>query len=263
MKFTDQIKDLIGNGQAEQALKLLTAFLSDKGNADLSMQVLMQQGKWKSNQRNQMLGMISNAEASMTNNQVNFALLSLMSDVDKLETGLVTGQLVTGQSDQSSITNNQLPTTNSEPIRIFISYSHEDEDYKNRLVKSLAALSRMGKIKIWEDRQILGGAEWSNDIFNALKNAHITVLMVSDSFVASDFCYGKELQAAIDLNTQGKMVILPVVVRPSDWSQLPFGKFQALPKNAKAVTSWSNQDEAWMDVAQSLRKVVGDIQSKG
>ena len=54
--------------------------------------------------------------------------------------------------------------------------------------------------------------------------------------------------------------VIPVILRPCDWSDAPFGKLQALPKNAKPITTWSNIDEAWLDVAQSVRLVCQEIQ---
>ena len=39
------------------------------------------------------------------------------------------------------------------------------------------------------------------------------------------------------------------------------GGRRVVPREGKAVTSWSNQDEAWTDVAKGLRKVVAELQA--
>ena len=84
--------------------------------------------------------------------------------------------------------------TNNQMVNIFISYSHKDEDFKDRLDISLAALKRRNQIKVWEDRQIIGGADWNEEIFKNLEKSEIIILLVSDYFINSDFCYSKELK---------------------------------------------------------------------
>ncbi|HVG33943.1 MAG TPA: hypothetical protein VM911_12720 [Pyrinomonadaceae bacterium] len=47
-----------------------------------------------------------------------------------------------------------------KPLKVFISYSHRDEDIKERVDTSLAILKREGKIETWNDRSIPGGKQW-------------------------------------------------------------------------------------------------------
>ncbi len=37
----------------------------------------------------------------------------------------------------------------------------------------------------------------------------------------------------------GEARVTPIILRPVDWQSAPFGKLQALPKNARPVTTWS------------------------
>ena len=53
--------------------------------------------------------------------------------------------------------------------------------------------------------------------------------------------------------------VIPIILRPCDWHSAPFGKLKALPKDGKPVISWSNRDEAFLDIAQALRRVVADV----
>lgn len=57
----------------------------------------------------------------------------------------------------------------------------------------------------------------------------------------------------------GAARVVPIVLRPVDWQDAPFGKLQALPKNAKPVTTWPNQDEAFLDIAQGIRRTVASL----
>ena len=50
--------------------------------------------------------------------------------------------------------------------------------------------------------------------------------------------------------------VIPIILRPADWQETPLGRLQALPKNGKPITSWKNQDEAFLDVVKGIRKLV-------
>ena len=67
------------------------------------------------------------------------------------------------------------------------------------------------------------------------------------------------MKRALEKHEAGEVRVIPVIIRPVDWSGAPFSKLQALPKDAKPVTSWSNRDEAWTDVARGIRKAVEEI----
>jgi predicted nucleic acid-binding Zn-ribbon protein len=64
------------------------------------------------------------------------------------------------------------------------------------------------------------------------------------------------MKRAMERHAAGEALVMPVILRPVDWQSAPFGKVQAYPKNAKPVTTWANRDEAFLDVAQSIRKAV-------
>jgi hypothetical protein len=46
-----------------------------------------------------------------------------------------------------------------------------------------------------------------------------------------------------------------VILQPADWTSTELGRLQALPANAKPVTSWSNRQEALLSIAQGVREV--------
>jgi hypothetical protein len=57
----------------------------------------------------------------------------------------------------------------------------------------------------------------------------------------------------------GEARVIPVILRPVDWHSAPFGTLQALPKDGHPVTSWSNRDEALLDVARGIRAVAEEL----
>jgi len=142
------------------------------------------------------------------------------------------------------------------PIRLFYSYSHKDETLRDELEEALTLLERQGLISEWHDRKIGAGEEWKGAIDQNLEEAQVILLLVSSSFLASDYCWDVETKRAIERHDQGVAKVIPVILRPCDWHGAPFGQLQALPKDAKAVTTWTNKDEAWTDVAVGIRRAV-------
>lgn len=151
--------------------------------------------------------------------------------------------------------NNQL-ADNNQAIEIFFSYAHEDEKLRNELAKHLKLLERQKVISSWYDRDITAGDDWKQEIQQHLQTAQVILLLISADFLASDFCWGVELAQAMTRHENKQALVIPVILREVDWQGAPFGKLQALPKNAKPVTNWSNQDQAFTDIARGIRKAV-------
>jgi tetratricopeptide (TPR) repeat protein len=149
------------------------------------------------------------------------------------------------------------------PVEIFYSYSHKDEKLRERLEKHLSILRREGVISGWTDRKITGGNEWAGEIDEHLESARIILLLISADFLASDYCYDKEMMRAMERHNSGEAVVIPVILRDVDWSGAPFGKLQGLPKDAKPVTLWANRDKAFKNVAVGIRKVVEELRAGG
>lgn len=100
------------------------------------------------------------------------------------------------------------------------------------------------------------GTEWAGQIDQHLNSAEVILLLVSPDFVASDYCYDLEMKRAIERNDAGEAPRHPGDTAPVDaWQEAPFGKLQALPKDGKAVTTWSNRDEAFADVARGFERL--------
>jgi hypothetical protein len=138
-------------------------------------------------------------------------------------------------------------------LDLFISYAHADEGLKNELIKHLSAARRAGAIREWHDRRIMPGADWSAEIDGALERSGIILLLISADFIHSDYCYGVEMKRALERHQADQAQVIPVILRPCDWTDLPFAQYQALPKDGRAVTSWPNSDEAYTEIARGIR----------
>jgi tetratricopeptide (TPR) repeat protein len=153
------------------------------------------------------------------------------------------------------------PQTN-EAVKVFYSYSHKDERLRDTLDEHLSLLERQGVISEWHDRGIGAGREWAGEIDEHLKSADIILLLISASFIASDYCYDIELKLAMERHEAGSAVVIPIILRPCDWEKSPFSKLNALPKNAKPVTKWTNRDDAFKDIAHGIRLVAEELKAK-
>jgi len=148
------------------------------------------------------------------------------------------------------------------PIKLFYSYAHRDEEFRNELEKHLSILKRNGIITEWYDRQIKAGMEWESEINQNIEDADVILLLVSSDFLSSDYCYNIEMQKALKQFDSGKSRIIPIILRPCRWELSPFSKLQALPKDAIPVVLWQNQDEAWLNVVKSIQIMCEDIKNK-
>ena len=147
--------------------------------------------------------------------------------------------------------------------KIFLSYSHADETYCNLLQKHLAALKHQGLIEMWHDRRIKPGDEFENAIDQQLNEAEIILLLVSSDFIASRYCYQVEMMRALERHEAGEARAIPIILRPCDWHDTPFGKLQAAPKDARPVKSWPDIDEAYLDIVRQIKAVLSGPRGEG
>ena len=147
----------------------------------------------------------------------------------------------------------------SQPIELFYSYAHRDERLRKRLETHLSALRQQGVITEWYDRKIIAGTDWKQNIDAHLTTAAVILLLISPNFLASDYCYGVEMQRALARHAAGKARVIPVILRPVDWQGTPFAHLQCVPTDAKPVTTWTNRDEAFRDVATAIRAAIEQL----
>lgn len=149
-----------------------------------------------------------------------------------------------------------------EPVNIFISYSHADEAYKDRLEKHLNILQRNGIVSTWNDRKIGAGEEWDKKIKSEIETAQIILLLISVDFLSSNYCYDIEIKRAIERHDRCEAVVIPVILRKCDWKDTAFGKLQALPKDAVPVKSFPDEDEALYSIVEGIKRSISQLKEK-
>ncbi len=143
----------------------------------------------------------------------------------------------------------------TEPLKLFYCYARADARLLKRLDDHLTILKREGIISEWHDGDISVGQEWEEEIHQHLQSAQIILLLISSSFLASDYCYDIEMQKALEKQEKGNARVIPIILRECDWQIASFRKLQALPSNGKPATMWGNKDAAFADIARGIREV--------
>lgn len=117
----------------------------------------------------------------------------------------------------------------STRAKVFISYSHADKDWLDRLKRHLKPLVREGRLECWDDSHIRPGDDWKQEIQNALDTAQVAVLLISADFFASDFIDENELPPLLDAAKAKGVRILPVILSASRFARNPdLARFQAV-----------------------------------
>ncbi len=141
-------------------------------------------------------------------------------------------------------------------IEVFISYHQKDEELREELEKHLATLLREKLITSWHKREIIAGQEFQDEINKYLKRAGLILLLVSPDFIASDYHWTFEVTRALEQNAAGKARVIPVLLRHADWETPPIKELSPLPSNRKPIKSWTDPDEAFLEVVNGIRQEV-------
>ena len=121
---------------------------------------------------------------------------------------------------------------------IFISYSHKDEAWKDRLMTQLQVLALEDKFEIWEDRQIAAGDDWFAEIEQGINTSSLAVLLVTANFLVSDFIRREEVSRLLERRRSQGMRVYPIIVSPCPWQRVDWlSRIQVRPRDGKPLTS--------------------------
>lgn len=167
--------------------------------------------------------------------------------------------------------------------QIFICYAHDDNNnpdpskrWLDRLLKQLKPLQLRDQADIWSDKRIELGENWHDEIQITLKQVSIAVLLVSDSFLASEYIFKSELPVLLYKAKAEGVTILPVILRQCMWKETKF-KYPD-PKTGPEELSLSSiqvpntkplnalpeheQDDVLYKIAQKIYKIINNPKPK-
>ena len=138
--------------------------------------------------------------------------------------------------------------------RVFISYSHRDEAWKDRVVRQLGVLAEEG-LETWDDRRIDGGDDWYPEIEQAIAGCDVALLLISAHFLTSKFILGKEIPPLLQWRQEQGIRVVPVILSPCQWQRVGWLKpIQARPKDSQPLTGMTEHD-----AEAALSTLVGEI----
>ncbi|MBC7776495.1 MAG: SUMF1/EgtB/PvdO family nonheme iron enzyme [Phycisphaerae bacterium] len=152
-------------------------------------------------------------------------------------------------------------------IRIFIAYSSKDLVFKEEIRKRLRPLERAGKVSIWDNWDLEGGAEWDVEIREKLENADLILLLLSPDALDSDYFYEVEAPIALRRHEAGEAIAVGILLRPcmEMLKHTPLGdftKYELLPKKGHPIVDqyWHHADEAYLTIFREVDILVEKIQ---
>ena len=143
---------------------------------------------------------------------------------------------------------------------IFISYSHEDEEWLKKVLRVLKPLQRYyDNVDIWSDKKIMASDDWKEQIDNALGDATIAILLVSPDFMASDFITNEELQPILSKAVVEGSKILTLVLRPTALlDESGILKYQAVndPKKPLSGMTEYDQENVLVNLVETIKVII-------
>ncbi len=145
---------------------------------------------------------------------------------------------------------------------VFISYSHKDEEWKDRLVQHLSVLGDESGFDVWDDRRIGGGQDWKAEIERAILAADVAVLLVSVDFLTSDFIKREEVARLLRLREDRRLTILPVIVGACPWRRVGWlSAIQARPRDGAPLEGMPKA--GWNAALASIAEEIDAVLAQG
>ena len=149
--------------------------------------------------------------------------------------------------------------TSATRKKVFISYSHKDKSYLDRLTVHLKPLEKKGLIETWSDTRISAGDLWKKEIEKALSKTQVAILLVSADFLASDFIVDNELPPLLEVAAKDGATVIPVILKPCRFNrEATIAKFQAInsPEEPLSGATEHNSELVYDAIAQRVEDLL-------
>jgi hypothetical protein len=95
--------------------------------------------------------------------------------------------------------------------KIFISYSHKDREFVERLTSDLNV--HLPDVQVFYDMLIQPGTSWAETLASRIEQADIVLAILSPDYLASAWA-GQELNVALERQLNNEARLLPLLIRP-------------------------------------------------
>ncbi len=138
---------------------------------------------------------------------------------------------------------------------VFICYAHDDNEWMHRFMRQLKPYIRNKTVKAWSDKEIDGGDRWKDEIMMALNRARVAVLLVTPSFMASDFIQDTELHNILKASRKDGLVIRWIHVIPSAYHTTELAEIQAAHCNIERTLEQMDNEGQRAEYEQVLVEI--------
>lgn len=143
------------------------------------------------------------------------------------------------------------------PVRksVFISYSHQDEQFLSRLLVHLKGVERYTNISAWSDAKIDVGGKWKDLIKSEIEACSAAIMIISADFIASDFISENELPPLLQSSHKKGTRIIPVIAKPCLFTRHPdLSAFQSVndPNRSLILMSDGEREEVYSRIAATV-----------
>lgn len=142
--------------------------------------------------------------------------------------------------------------------KVFISYSHKDASYLQRLQTHFSHYERLGRVEVWNDTKLAQGAVWHEEIRKAAAQTKVAVILVSADYLASQFIVEKELPPLLHAARTEEAIIIPIILSACAFGASQLAQFQAVndPKKPLSSMNWDETEKIWATVARIVSDAV-------
>lgn len=145
--------------------------------------------------------------------------------------------------------------------KLFISYKHLDDEWRDEIKKWLAPLEKKGLIDVWDDTEIPPGSDWRKEIKKHLADAKLAVLLVTQDFLNSKFIAKNELPVLVEASKRGELRILWIAVKPSTYEDSKeIEPLQAVNNPTKPLSTLppAELDAEMLAIYKAIKKVLDE-----
>ena len=152
-------------------------------------------------------------------------------------------------------------TTQTPSIEIYTVYTQNDERFFLKIKEQLDILRRQGWPISCHENEITHNTEWQER--DNLETAHLILLLISTTFLNSDFCYSEQVCQAVKRHRTDRLCyVMPIILHPILallLERTPFGTLDFLPTNGKPVDEWKSSRKAYNDITGYILKKIQEI----
>ncbi len=142
----------------------------------------------------------------------------------------------------------------TDPPLVVVLCSQHDSSYSEKLRKHVTPLLRGRLARWWSLDQISPGEEVSGAIKEKVREADVVLVLVSPDLLADE-----ETMTQVDEAMRASKRVVPVLTRPAVWKLTPLAHLQHVPRNGRPISTWRDEDQAWAEVANSLRHLLSSM----